>query len=105
MSRPEFHAILQQLGELHDKKSADCGVDQDPFANLRMCKMAGIEPWEGVVIRMGDKYSRLCTAMRGTLRNEGVEDAFLDMAVYSILGLILYKDSCKEGESDIGICG
>jgi hypothetical protein len=57
--------------------------------------MAGIEPWKGVVVRLGDKYSRLCNfAKKGKfeVKDESVEDTLKDLAVYGILALILYRE-------------
>ncbi len=30
-----FHALLKEMGELHDRKQEDYGTDGDPFANVR----------------------------------------------------------------------
>jgi len=63
---------------------------------LRMCEYMEIPAWQGVVIRLTDKIARLMTfARKGTLQNESVEDTFRDIAVYAILGLILYQDHAR----------
>lgn len=99
MSMPRsdrFEEIIQELMELHAKKAADYGADLDPLFNLRMCEYMGIPAWQGVVIRLTDKIARLMTfARKGTLQNESVEDTFRDIAVYAILGLILYQDHAR----------
>jgi hypothetical protein len=42
---------------------------------------------------MNDKMGRIQAAARGQhLENESVEDSFLDMAVYSIIALVLYRE-------------
>lgn len=91
---PRFHALLAEIGELHDRKQRDYGTDSDPFANVRASAELGIEPWRGVVNRMGDKWSRIKQfCKRGTLANEGFEDSLLDIAVYALIGLILYREA------------
>lgn len=105
MKKSEFHAALDrvtyedflrcigELRELHDNKNADYGTREDPFANFRMSSQCGIPPWVGAVVRMGDKYSRLCKFARYRefkVKEETVEDTFKDMAVYSIIGMLLY---------------
>ena len=91
---PRFHALLKQMGELHDKKQRDYGRDADAFANVRASEEFGVEAWIGCMIRAQDKLKRLQTyAQKGTLACEGVEDSFLDLAVYSLIGLILYRES------------
>jgi len=88
-----FHVVLKQLGDLHDKKQQDYGTDQDPFHNVRSAGEWGIEPWMGAMVRATDKVRRLqAYAKKGTLANEGVEDAFMDLAVYSIIALLLHRD-------------
>lgn len=88
-----FHALLKEMGELHDKKQADYGADGDPFANVRSAEEWGLAPSLGACIRIGDKVARLHSFYRkGELANESVEDAYLDLAVYAIIGLLLYRE-------------
>ena len=90
---PRFHRILRELGELHDKKQADYGADDDPFANVRASEEWGLPAWVGAMVRANDKVRRLQTyAKKGTLANEGVKDSFLDLAVYAIIGYILFEE-------------
>lgn len=92
---PRFYALLSEIAELHAAKNHDYAGDADPLRNLRMCEAAGIEAWKGVVVRLTDKLSRLQGfAKSGELRvkDESVIDTFKDMAVYSLLGLILYEE-------------
>lgn len=89
----EFHDIIDELKELHDRKQADYGTDEDPFANVRMSEDFGIPAWVGCMMRANDKMKRLQTqAIKGRLQNESAEDGFLDLAVYAIIGLILYRE-------------
>lgn len=81
------------MGELHDRKQSDYGKADDPFANVRSADDWGLSPSLGACIRMGDKLRRLQAFYRkGSLANESVEDAFLDLAVYAIIGLLLYRE-------------
>jgi hypothetical protein len=96
-----FHAILRELGELHDKKQQDYGTAADPFANVRGSKEWGIEPWIGALVRATDKLKRLQKfAREGRLANEPVLDSFRDMAVYTIIALVLYEETPKEVPND-----
>ncbi len=89
-----FHALLNQLGRLHDKKQRDYGTDADPFANIRGSAEWGIEPWLGALLRAGDKVKRLKTfAQKRSLANESVRDSLLDLAAYSLIALILMEES------------
>ena len=87
-----FLDVIEELTLLHNKKQSDYGRAVDPFANVRASEDFGVDAWIGCAIRMNDKMRRLQTAAQGsTLANEGIEDSFMDMAVYSIIGLILYR--------------
>ena len=94
---PRFHKLLEQIGELHDKKQADYGRKADPFANVRGSVDWGVSPWVGAMIRANDKIKRLQQFARtGTLKNEGVEDSFMDLAVYALIGMVLYQEDTNE---------
>jgi len=90
---PRFHALLQELGALHDKKQQDYGTAQDPLANVRASQDWGIPPWVGSCIRLNDKVKRLQSlAKNGSLANESAEDSLKDIAVYALIALILLKE-------------
>jgi hypothetical protein len=89
----EFSKILTQVQEMHDKKQLDYGHDNDPFANVRASEDFGIKSWVGCMVRANDKMHRIQKAAQGgTMANESVEDSLLDLAVYSIIALVLYRE-------------
>ena len=91
-----FHMLLEYLGELHDKKQADYGSDTDPFANVRASEGWGVAPWIGALVRLNDKVHRLQQfARKGELANESAEDSMLDIAVYALIALILYREETE----------
>jgi hypothetical protein len=48
------------------------------------------------MVRLSDKVTRLAAFNRnGRLRHEGVEDSLLDLASYSLLALLLYREDQK----------
>lgn len=88
-----FHEILEELGKLHDEKQKGYGTEDDPLANCRAGTEWGIPAWVGTMIRARDKLIRLQTyAKKGKLPFENVEDAFRDLAVYTIIALILFEE-------------
>lgn len=94
-----FHNLLTEIGELHDKKQADYGRENDPFANVRSTEEWGQPAWVGAMIRATDKLRRLQKVARGgTLANEGARDSFLDLAVYALIGLVLYDEASKDSD-------
>lgn len=100
----KFYFLLDKMKEIHDAKRHDYASDEDRFSNLMLSEMAGIPAWKGCLVRMSDKFSRLTEfAKKGEfeVKDENVEDTFMDMANYSIIGLILYlrmKDGLKSSE-------
>lgn len=90
----EFSKILKEIQAMHDKKQADYGKVDDPFANVRASEDWGIEGWIGCMTRGSDKIKRLQAAARGqNLVNESIEDSLLDLATYSIIALCLFRET------------
>lgn len=88
-----FHQLIERMGDLHDIKQLDYGAADDPFANVRGSKDFGIRPWVGAMVRGNDKMKRLQKLAReGSLANEPAIDSFLDLAVYAIIGLVLFEE-------------
>ena len=93
MSDTRFREILKELQEMHDKKQEDYGKVGDPFSNVRSSEDFGIPAWVGSLVRGNDKMRRLQKAAAGeSLVNESVEDSLLDLAVYAIIALILFRE-------------
>lgn len=88
-----FHSVLEELGALHDLKQRDYGRASDPFHNMRGSTEFGVRSWVGALLRGNDKMKRLQTlAVTGGLSNESAEDSFRDLAVYAIIGLVLFEE-------------
>lgn len=98
---PESRAFYLALGEaadMHARKQADYGRTEDPFANVRASEDFGIPGWVGCMVRANDKMRRLMKAARGgELANESVEDSLIDLAVYSVIALVLYRETHPKG--------
>lgn len=93
-----FMQVVDEIVAMHKKKSQDYGRSNDPFANVRASEDFGIAGWVGTAIRMNDKMRRLQIAAQGAeLANESVEDSFLDLAVYAIIGLCLLREENGKG--------
>ena len=88
--------LLDTLRELHLSKSSDygCPSGTDPLANIRNgATFVGIPAFKAAMVRLSDKVTRLKTFnSTGKLRFEGVEDTLLDLASYSLLALVLYRE-------------
>lgn len=89
----EFHVVLKEIGDLHDKKGRDYGTNTDQYANIRSSKEFGVEPWLGAYIRLNDKIGRIKSFVsNGKLENESLEDSLIDIANYAIIALVLYRE-------------
>ena len=90
----EFVRILDEVRELHLKKTLDYGADEDALANIRRsADYVNVSPWAGCVIRMADKMHRLRSFFRrGRVEFDGVEDTLLDLAAYAVIALVLYRE-------------
>ena len=91
-----FHEILKELGDLHDRKQTDYGTNTDPFANVRGSQEFGIRPWVGAMLRGNDKMKRIQKfASTQSLMNESVQDSLKDLAVYSIIAIVLLEEAAE----------
>jgi hypothetical protein len=91
-----FFDLCDSLKAMHASKSSDYGSPdgKDPLANIRNgAAFVGIAAWQGAMVRLSDKVTRLATFNKtGSLTYEGVEDTLLDLASYSLLALLLYRE-------------
>jgi hypothetical protein len=94
-----YFDLLDTLKKLHLSKSADYGSDTDPLLNIRNGALfVGIPSWKAAMVRLSDKVTRLAAFNRnGRLQHEGVEDSLLDLASYSLLALLLYREDTENG--------
>ena len=99
MADTRFNDLLDEIRELHARKAADYGDDDDPFANIRASEQFGVPAWQGAIIRLNDKVHRLARfAKRGKLANESAKDSMMDIAVYALIAYLLYGEA--SGEQD-----
>lgn len=91
----EFLAVLDELRQLHLRKTLDYGVDEDALSNIRTsADYVNMPAWTGCVIRMADKMHRLRAFFRrGKTEFDGIEDTLADIAAYSCIALVLYRES------------
>ncbi len=91
---PEFLKLLEEMRDLHVKKASDYGRGSDPLANCRASVEFGVPAWVGTMIRAMDKVHRIKSFVQnGSLKNESVEDSLKDLAAYSLIALVLYREA------------
>ena len=89
----KFYAALVECAELFAKKNHDYGAEDDPLRNIKSSENLGIPAWKGSWLRAKDKVTRLDTyCLKGSLANEGVQDSWLDLSVYCLICLVLFRE-------------
>ena len=89
----EFKKIMEDLCELHEQKNHDY-AGGNYLSDLIASNRAGIPAWKNALLRIQQKMSRLESfAKQGEFKvaDEKFEDSCKDLAVYSIIMLMLYK--------------
>jgi hypothetical protein len=101
MSNERFKEILRVMEEVHGTKNQQYAGENGYLSNLRMCEAMQIPAWKGVIVRMTDKMARLMNLSNseGSELQKEITDAFIDMGVYSGMGLIAYEDFLSGGQS------
>ena len=103
---PRFYEILEELAGLHSRKNRDYATQADPLQNFRRvaewAKSYGmITPnFESMKIAIIYMLKQLDAAFKLIRDNqegkvEGVPERLKDVAVYSILCMILYEENEK----------
>jgi len=102
----EFEKVLEEMRQLQARKRKDYGSETDPLANIRSgSQFAGVSDWVGCLMRANDKMFRLSAAAKGsTLNNEGIEDSLLDLAIYAVHALTLYREQQAKRNDDTEPC-
>ena len=95
MTQERFEQVLKVMEEVHETKNQQYAGGNGYLSNLKMCEAMGIPAWKGVIVRMTDKMARLMNLSNseGSELQAEVTNAFIDMAVFSGMGLIAYEDS------------
>lgn len=103
---PGFYELLKVMAEIHSRKNGNYAKASDALSNFRLSNELGIDPFKGCLIRMSDKWSRICQLSKGVpdLVGESLEDTLIDLANYSIISILLFretkgteKESCPNG--------
>lgn len=93
-----FYELLDTIADLHERKNNNYASDNDPLSNLRLCESFGVPATMGTMVRMSDKWSRLTELMKGKqdLVGESMTDTLMDLAIYSLLEIILIEEQAKK---------
>lgn len=85
-----FKDITDKMNKIYQMKNHDYGNSFD-----KSCDEFGIT---AALVRMSDKFNRIKTLINknNNVKDESIEDTLLDLANYSIMTLIWYKNNKNE---------
>ena len=98
---PDFYKILDSLADLHSEKNYDYAAGGDPLGNFDRradfyARYPGLDLSNRTVVALVDAMKQLDAAMwflsnKHEAKVEGIESRLRDVAVYSILAIILNR--------------
>ncbi len=93
----EFVDVLDEIKNLHLRKTLDYGVDEDALSNIReSADVVNMPAWAGAILRISDKMHRLKAYFRrGKCEFDGIEDTLKDIASYAAIALVLHREEGK----------
>ena len=99
LSRGEFKEIQDEMYRMFAAKHLDYGLNNISLGGDLTQEKDKKFSLTGLAIRLTDKISRLrnlLTNGRNFVRGEGMEDTFIDVANYGIIGLLVGRDKWKK---------
>ncbi len=100
--------LLDRMQAVYEAKDSDYSENDLPMGNLLESQELGIEPWKGVLLRIGDKKRRVGSFVKKEtflVKDEAVDDTLVDMANYSMLGCVLWCQKYSSSRIDPQIHG
>lgn len=90
----EFVDVLDEIKNLHLRKTLDYGVDEDALSNIReSADIVNMPAWAGAILRISDKMHRLKAYFRrGKVEFDGLSDTLKDIASYAVIAEVLRRE-------------
>ena len=95
----EFKEIQKEMYEMFARKHMDYGLQNISLGGDLTKENDKKFSLTGLAIRLTDKISRLrnlLTNGRNFVKGEGMEDTFIDIANYGIIGMLVGRDKWKK---------
>jgi hypothetical protein len=104
MTSSRFLKLLDEMEDIHRRKNAGYAGENppDPWSNFRMAEMLDVSAFNGCLVRMGDKFARVCNLAKNQANDkvgENIKDTLMDLAIYSLIGICLYEEQEAMDES------
>jgi hypothetical protein len=91
--------VLDEMRAITQRKNSDYANSSDVFRNFRVCEQMGIPAYEGVIVRMSDKFSRILNLIEKSKRGEGaavsnesLRDTLIDLGNYAAIAVCLLDE-------------
>lgn len=89
--------LVKEATQLHkDKNAGYSGNNPDPWINFRYCSNFGINPIDGILTRLCDKYMRLVNLYDNPELDkvgEKIEDTLMDFSAYLIIFAVMIQEN------------
>ena len=96
MGHPKFFKLLNQLKELHSKKSQSYANSTDPFSNYTAAaKFIGIQNYQYVLGRAAEKMERL-KQLNQKRDGETIDETLKDIASLCLIASVMISER-REG--------
>jgi len=95
----EFKNIQEEMYEMFARKHMDYGLNNIALGGDLTNKDDKTFSLTGLCIRLTDKISRIKNLLingKNFVKGEGMEDTFIDIANYGIIGLLVGRDKWKK---------
>jgi len=95
----EFKLIQKEMYEMFARKHMDYGLNNIALGGDLTNEKDKTFSLTGLAIRLTDKISRLKNLIvhgRNYVKGEGIEDTFIDIANYGIIGMLVGRDKWKK---------
>ena len=99
---PDYKRILDEMWELHCKKAASYGSDEDSLANLRNGERFGVSAWMRCLVESDSAFYRMQNYCNG--RNpsyENAENALMDAAAFAMLALLFLREERNKQYAEV----
>jgi len=99
-----FKRILRRCCTIMDRKNQDYATEGNAISNFTKCLSMGVMPSKSVLVRLCDKFARLCELSRKEMEgykpsvaDESLLDTVLDIINYSVIYVLLREEEERLG--------
>lgn len=93
----DIPTLVDSASRLHiDKNAGYAGIgNADPWANFRLATEIGVSAYDGVLVRLSDKFIRLNNLRANPANNrvnESIQDTLADLIAYALIAICIWEE-------------